>query len=199
MLSINESAVRDMKARMYFMNHDYKPTNKDNTMSLLNKIKQDRIDAMKSKYKQKVDLLGVILGEATKQTKEPSDDMILKVLKNNITTTQEVIKTLNRQLEKHNTTMAAQDGYCATAEALLEHMNRCSEIQHIEIAVGAAKNELNLLTPYLPADISVHDIRTFVDEKKAAGEDDFGTLMKLCKAKWGQSVDMKVVSQIIKG
>lgn len=57
---------------------------------LIDKIKADRIAAFKAKENTKKDLLGVLIGDATKEEKIPSDDKVISTIKkfiNNIDST----------------------------------------------------------------------------------------------------------------
>ena len=50
-------------------------------MSLLTKIKADHIEARKARNAAKVSILTLIIGEATRSVKEPSDEEVLKTIR----------------------------------------------------------------------------------------------------------------------
>jgi uncharacterized protein YqeY len=50
-------------------------------MSLFNLIKEERIAALKQKLDVKKNILGVLIGEASKNDKEPSDAVIISTIK----------------------------------------------------------------------------------------------------------------------
>lgn len=50
-------------------------------MSLFNQLKTERIEAMKSKDSIKKDLLGCLISESSKETKEPSDEKVIATIK----------------------------------------------------------------------------------------------------------------------
>ena len=50
-------------------------------MSLFDKLKEDRIAAFKAKETIKRDLLGVLLGESSKESKEPDDIKIIATIR----------------------------------------------------------------------------------------------------------------------
>lgn len=60
-------------------------------MSLFVKIKEDRINAFKLKETVKKDLLGVLLGEASKEVKEPDDAKVIAAIKRLIKSCNEII------------------------------------------------------------------------------------------------------------
>lgn len=60
-------------------------------MSLFVKIKEDRINAFKLKETIKRDLLGVLLGEASKEVKEPDDAKVIAAIKKLIKSCNEII------------------------------------------------------------------------------------------------------------
>lgn len=60
-------------------------------MSLFVKIKEDRINAFKLKETIKRDLLGVLLGEASKEVKEPDDAKVIAAIKRLIKSCNEII------------------------------------------------------------------------------------------------------------
>lgn len=60
-------------------------------MSLFNRIKEDRIIAFKAKENVKKDLLGVLLGEASKEAKEPDDTKVIASIKKLIKSCNEII------------------------------------------------------------------------------------------------------------
>lgn len=60
-------------------------------MSLFDRIKDDRINAFKLKETIKRDLLGVLLGEASKEVKEPDDAKVIAAIKRLIKSCNEII------------------------------------------------------------------------------------------------------------
>ena len=55
--------------------------NKKHMSTLIEKINKDFIDAFKAKKMEKKNFLGLVKGDATKDSKEPSDEEVIKVLK----------------------------------------------------------------------------------------------------------------------
>lgn len=60
-------------------------------MSLFDKLKEDRIAAFKAKETIKRDLLGVLLGESSKESKEPDDIKIIATIRKFIKGCDEII------------------------------------------------------------------------------------------------------------
>ena len=60
-------------------------------MSLFIKIKEDRVNAFKAKEQIKKDILGVLLGEASKEVKEPDDAKVIAAIKKLIKSCNECI------------------------------------------------------------------------------------------------------------
>lgn len=60
-------------------------------MSLFDRIKDDRINAFKLKETVKKNLLGVLLGESAKETKEPDDAKVIASIKKLIKSCNEII------------------------------------------------------------------------------------------------------------
>lgn len=62
---------------------------------LFDKLKQDRIQAMKERNYIIKDLLGTLIGECSKETKEPTDDKVIATIKKFIKNTEECLKYIS--------------------------------------------------------------------------------------------------------
>ncbi|MDY0199155.1 MAG: GatB/YqeY domain-containing protein [Tenuifilaceae bacterium] len=65
-------------------------------MNLIDKLREDRITALKQKFPIVKDILSVAISEATKDNKNPTDDIVLKIIKKIIKGIDESIKYLDQ-------------------------------------------------------------------------------------------------------
>lgn len=60
-----------------------------------------------------------------------------------------------------------------------------------------AEGEINLLSKYMPAQVSEAELETFIAEVVETNQGNRGLVMKTIKAKYGDAVDMKLANQIV--
>jgi len=143
-------------------------------MNLKDKIREDMKNAMKAKEKDKLLVLRSLISEIKKKeieiSKELDDEQVLGVIKSGV--------------------KSREDSYESYKNAKRE------ELAEKELF------EINVLKEYLPAQMSEEEVKKAVEaaiaETGANSMRDMGKVMKLILAKYGASVDGKLVSSIVK-
>ncbi len=143
-------------------------------MALMEKIMQDMKEAMKSKEKERLSTIRMLVSEIKKRQidsgKEFDDNDILGVIKSMVKSREDSVK-------------AYRDG---GREDLAEKEER----------------EVEVLKSYLPKQLSEEEIANIVEEAiKESGAQtvrDMGKVMKIVMGKYGSQVDGKTVNKIVK-
>ncbi len=143
-------------------------------MALMEKIMQDMKEAMKSKEKEKLSTIRMLVSEIKKRQidsgKEFDDNDILGVIKSMVKSREDSIK-------------AYREG---GREDLAEKEER----------------EVEVLKAYLPKQLSEEEVEKIVEEAiKESGAQtvrDMGKVMKIVMGKYGSQVDGKIVNKIVK-
>lgn len=137
-------------------------------------IKNDLVTAMKNKDKFLVSVLrmlkSAIQSEAINKKHELSDD--------------EVIAVIKKQVKVRNTSLEEYKSY-----------NRLDMVENLE-------REIEILSNYLPEELSIDEINKIIDETiqevNATSIKEMGLVIKTISSKFGNQVDMSVVSKIVK-
>ncbi len=143
-------------------------------MSLMEKIRNDMKEAMKSKEKERLSTIRMLISEIKKRQidsgKEFDDNDILRVIKSMVKSREDSVK-------------AYKEG---GREDLAEKEQK----------------EIDVLKSYLPEQLSEKEIEKIVEEaikeSGAVSVRDMGKVMKIVMAKYGSQVDGKVVNRIVK-
>ena len=143
-------------------------------MALMEKIMQDMKEAMKSKEKEKLSTIRMLVSEIKKRQidsgKEFDDNDILGVIKSMVKSREDSVK-------------AYREG---GREDLAEKEER----------------EVEVLKAYLPKQLSEEEVEKIVEEAiKESGAQtvrDMGKVMKIVMGKYGSQVDGKIVNKIVK-
>lgn len=139
-------------------------------MSLFEKLKTERIEAMKSKDSVKKDLLGCLISESSKETKEPLDEKVIATIKKFIKNAEEVQKV-------------AQE---------FNDMNNFRKW-------GKAQSEIVILESYLPKQLTKDELYNEIHGKmQHGGGTTVGIIMNHLKTNFNGRYDGKVASDIIK-
>jgi len=137
-------------------------------------IKNDLVTAMKNQDKFLVSVLrmlkSAIQSEAINKKHELSDD--------------EVIAVIKKQVKVRNTSLEEYKSY-----------NRLDMVENLE-------KEIEILSNYLPEELSIDEINKIIDETiqevNATSIKEMGLVIKTISSKFGNQVDMSVVSKIVK-
>ena len=137
-------------------------------------IKNDLVTAMKNQDKFLVSVLrmlkSAIQSEAINKKHELSDD--------------EVIAVIKKQVKVRNTSLEEYKSY-----------NRLDMVENLE-------KEIEILSNYLPEELSIDEIDKIIDETiqevNATSIKEMGLVIKTISSKFGNQVDMSVVSKIVK-
>lgn len=143
-------------------------------MALMEKIMQDMKEAMKSKEKERLSTIRMLISEIKKRQidsgKEFDDNDILGVIKSMVKSREDSVK-------------AYREG---GREDLAEKEER----------------EVEVLKAYLPKQLSEEEVEKIVEEAiKESGAQtvrDMGKVMKIVMGKYGSQVDGKIVNKIVK-
>ena len=143
-------------------------------MALMEKIMQDMKEAMKSKEKERLSTIRMLISEIKKRQidsgKEFDDNDILGVIKSMVKSREDSVK-------------AYREG---GREDLAEKEER----------------EVEVLKSYLPKQLSEEEVEKIVEEAiKESGAQtvrDMGKVMKIVMGKYGSQVDGKIVNKIVK-
>lgn len=141
---------------------------------MVEKLKQDMIEAMKAKDKERLTTIRMIKGDLDKEhidkKREINDDLLIEVV--------------NRGIKQRKDSIAE-----------FEKGGRNDLIEKTQA-------EIEILQSYLPAQLSEEEVSTIIDEVfqiiKPEGPRDMGKIMKEVQPKLKGRADMKHVSEIIK-
>ena len=138
------------------------------------KIQKDLIQSMKSGSKQDVEILRFIISLIKQEEKDRNKDY----------NDSEVIQVLKKAIKKN------QDAFDQFSKA---GRNDLAEKEQAEI---------NIITKYLPSELSESEITTLVQtiivEVEAKDQKDMGKVMSKIKENHSDNVDMSLVSKIVK-
>lgn len=143
-------------------------------MTLIERLKQDIITAMKEKDKLKLETLRAVKGaiqlEVINNKKEENDDLL--------------ITCINKQIKMRKDSITE-----------FEKANRNDLIEKYQ-------NEIEILNKYMPKMLTEEEIDKVIDETieklNAKSEKDFGTVMKEISISLKNKCDMRQVTQKIK-
>ena len=136
---------------------------------LFEQIKKDRITYFKQRNenmnaKVGYNVLGVLIGDATKETKEPNDEKIIALLKK-----------------------------------FIDNAKVCIENARDDLSRLTAEKEIEVLSQYLPQQLSESDIKTLIANMVVATDDiNIGMIMKFFKNNYAGQYDGALVSAIEK-
>ena len=141
---------------------------------MVEKLKQDMIDAMKNKEKERLTVIRMVKAamdqEHIDRKREINDELLTEVVSRQIKMRRESVL----EFEKGN------------REDLIEKTN----------------NEIAILVNYLPEQLSIEEVKDIIsaifDEVKPVGQRDMGKVMKEATSQLKGKADMKEVSNIIK-
>lgn len=141
---------------------------------MVEKLKQDMIEAMKAKDKDRLTTIRMIKGDLDKEhidkKREINDDLLIEVV--------------NRGIKQRKDSIVE-----------FEKGNRSDLSEKV-------KKEIELLQNYLPEQLSDEEVNCIIDEAfsvvKPEGARDMGKVMKEVSPKLKGRADMKKVSEIIK-
>lgn len=141
---------------------------------MVEKLKQDMIDAMKNKEKEKLTVIRMVKAamdqEHIDRKKEINDELLIDVVNKQI------------KMRKDSITEFEKGGRTDLVEK--------------------TQSEVDILMAYLPEQLSLDEVKKIIDEifdeVKPAGQKDMGKVMKEATAKLKGKADMKEVSNIIK-
>ena len=136
---------------------------------LFEQIKKDRITYFKQRNenmnaKVGYNVLGVLIGDATKETKEPNDEKIIALLKK-----------------------------------FIDNAKVCIENARDDLSRLTAEKEIEVLSQYLPQQLSESDIKTLIANMVVATDDiNIGMIMRFFKNNYAGQYDGALVSAIAK-
>lgn len=141
---------------------------------MVEKLKQDMIDAMKSKDKERLTVIRLVKAamdlEHIDRKREINDDLLIDVV--------------NKQIKMRRDSIAD-----------FEKGNR-------QDLVDKTQSEIDMLMVYLPEQLSEDEVVKIIDEifeeVKPSSQKDMGKVMKEATVKLKGKADMKMVSEIIK-
>ncbi len=141
---------------------------------LVEKLKKDMVDAMKSKDKEKLTVIRMVKAALDKERidkkVEVNDDLLIDVV--------------NKQVKMRNDS--------------IEEFKKASR----DDLIKQTEKELNILKDYLPEQLSEDEVNTIIDDVitkvNASSIKDMGNVMKEVSPKVKGKADMRYVSEIIK-
>ena len=141
---------------------------------MVEKLKQDMVEAMKAKDKERLTTIRMIKGDLDKEhidkKREINDDLLIEVV--------------NRGIKQRKDSIAE-----------FEKGGRNDLIEKTQV-------EIEILQSYLPAQLSEEEVSLIIDEAfqivNPEGPRDMGKIMKEVQPKLKGRADMKKVSEIIK-
>ena len=141
---------------------------------MVEKLKQDMVEAMKNKEKERLTVIRMVKAamdqEHIDRKKEINDELLIDVV--------------NKQIKMRKDSIAE-----------FEKGGRSD-------LVDKTQSEIELLMTYLPEQLSIEEVSKIIDdifsEVKPEGQKDMGKVMKEATAKLKGKADMKEVSNIIK-
>lgn len=139
---------------------------------LLERIKEDRIVAFKARNNSKRELLSTLLGEASKDEKEPSDEKLIATIKKFIKNNEDILN--------------------------IDPQSAGVSMDRIETAWAKAQSENDILKEYIPKQMSEAEIKCSIDIAKSVGNNDMKTIMAFFKTNLNGKYDGGLVSKLIK-
>ena len=141
---------------------------------MVEKLKQDMIEAMKNKEKERLTVIRMVKAamdqEHIDRKKEINDELLIDVV--------------NKQIKMRKDSIVE-----------FEKGGRGDLVEKTQ-------SEIDLLMTYLPEQLSIEEVRSIIEEifteVKPEGQRDMGKVMKEATAKLKGKADMKEVSNIIK-
>lgn len=140
---------------------------------LLEKLQVDSINALKSKDKQRLSVLRMIISEVKNAQIDINADQ--RELTDN-----DVLKVLAKELKKR------KDSVEAYKSAGREDLSDAEEA------------EAKIISEYLPSHMSKEDVEKIVSDVISQGASDFGSVMKASMSKIAGRADGKLVSEVVK-
>lgn len=141
---------------------------------MFDRIKADLITAMKEKDKFKLDVIRMLKSAVQNESIAQKKDL----------TDDEVIAVIKREVKKRNSS--------------IEEYTKYNKMEMVE----DLKKEVEILSVYLPEELSDEDLEKLVDETiselNATSVKEMGSVIKSIAAKAGASADMSKVSKIVK-
>ena len=142
---------------------------------MVEKLKQDMIDAMKNKEKERLTVIRMVKAamdqEHIDKKREINDELLIDVV--------------NKQIKMRKDSISE-----------FEKAGRNDLVEKTQ-------SEVDILMVYLPEQLSLEEVSKIIDdifaEVKPEGQKDMGKVMKEATAKLKGKADMKEVSNIIKG
>ncbi len=139
---------------------------------LIDRIRTERLQALKNKDEKRKSLLGVLIADACRDAKEPDDQAVIRFVKKFIDNARENVKAL-------------EQGDGSTQ------------------ALGEARQEIAILTEYLPAQLTgdtlLEAIRgVLAQEDIAVQQASMGKVMKALTTRFAGQYDGKEASEVVK-
>jgi len=157
-------------------------------MALLDQLKADQLAARKSNDRLKADVLTTLIGEATQITTEEFKRGVTEV------TDEKVVATVAKFLKNTKLTL---DNLASERARLAEAGGDAAKV---EDRIRAAETELAILSSYGPKQMTEAELRTAIDEFRAANpEANVGAIMAHLKASFGGQYDGKTASALARG
>lgn len=135
---------------------------------LIDVLKADRIQAMKDKETIKKDLLGTLIGEASKKDKLPTDTVVMATIK----------KFINNDKETINITTKSGD---PLPDAVM-------------YAITVLEKEIEILESYLPKQLNEEGMIVGIKAAMNLGANNIGDIMKFFKENFEGRYDGKTVN-----
>jgi len=136
---------------------------------LFDQLKKDRIQALKDKQVIKKDVLGVVIGDAAKEDKNPSDEKVIATIK-------KILKGV---------------------EELKEHILKAGAIETHDTYIQC-EIEREVLESYLPKQLNRSGIEIAIKAAINLGENNIGSIMKYLKENYAGRYDGKLASEVAK-
>lgn len=141
---------------------------------MFEKVKSDLIAAMKEQDKFKLDVIRMLKSAIQNEAIDKMKDL----------TDDDVIGVIKREVKKRNSSIEEYTKYGKTD------------------TVESLKKEIEILSVYLPEELSDEALETIIDETikevNATSLKEMGTVIKTVSSKVGASADMSKVSKIVK-
>lgn len=139
-------------------------------MNILQKIKQDQLEARKQRDTIRAQLLTTLYSEAAKIGKDAG---------NRDSTDAEVIAVVQKFIKTNNE---------------FQNLQSIAAADHLQVL----KTEAEILSSYLPTQLTSDEIQSIIEQQISSGKRDIGSLMKLFKDNYAGRYDAAVVSKLVK-
>ena len=165
--------------------------------TLFERIQTDRRQAMKErKGKVRINLLGVLIADASSKDKSPNDDTVIKTIRS-------TVKRLKESQDALKTQQKAEMQELTKLERGTPEFEKKNTAYNSSITqYYTIDQEMMILNSYLPKQVSEEDLAAFIESKwdDLGGRDckTFGLMMKEVRNKFGNTADMKLASKIAK-